>query len=780
MHTPCDPAAPSSRPEIDAQVARILRSKPFAASERLQAFLRFVVTETVEGRGADLKEYTIGARVYDRGPDFDPKSDSIVRAEARRLRSRLRAYYEGAGTDDTVEIALPSGRYVPVFLPRSSPTDSADRSQESGALECVQDDSSLTPPHRSRVARVALAFTLLILSVLALVWTVRPQTERAQAVLLVVQSGPNVEALVTSMVEATLESELARSRHVSPIPRIRVEDALALLKAPSDTPLTPEVARAVAARDAGVEAIVVTTVAQLPSGYTVHAAIEDAGSGRALGTVQEPLTDSSGVQHTARKLAASIRIVLGEATLARRELLEAAASRSHRAVRFFSRAAVLISRRDWVGAEPLLREALGEDPQFGSAHIYLAWVLSNLGKPREDVMSEVAAAEATAASATERERLFIRASALSLKGETAKAIPVYEALLLIEPNHYWALNNLAQITTNLDPQRAPHYLRRFADRRPLDFATNFGAAEILTLRYHDAASARPYLRRAAQSAGPDDPVFMLDWLRAYGPWVNGDLRPFRRVAVDVRALPPPHSRQSQRAITAALMLLATGRATDAQAMLQWMSDPVVTNRWSAIAAATLGDEGGLRAYAKNLIGTRPNPLSAIVLSWAGYTDEARVMSIERNWARIPAVKPNERDGLWRVADAERLSSAGQHTEALRLLEQSLEVLRDSAYPEYFIAVSSLADDAIRNGDPYRARAILENAAVRRAAAYGQNTIFWIGCVSRLASLERHLGNINAAYRVERDLKLLLEEAEPGFDPMAMGRHKPPSARIWPY
>ena len=160
------------------------------------------------------------------------------------------------------------------------------------------------------------------------------------------------------------------------------------------------------------------------------------------------------MQHTARKLAASIRIVLGEATLARRELLEAAASRSHRAVRFFSRAAVLISRRDWVGAEPLLREALGEYPQFGSAHIYLAWVLSNLGKPREDVMSEVAAAEATAASATERERLFIRASALSLKGETAKAIPVYEALLLIEPNHYWALNNLAQITTNLDPQES--------------------------------------------------------------------------------------------------------------------------------------------------------------------------------------------------------------------------------------------------------------------------------------------------------------------------------------
>ena len=235
-----------------------------------------MVTETVEGRGADWKEYAIGARVYDRGPDFDPKSDSIVRAEARRLRSRLRAYYEGAGTDDTVEIALPSGRYVPVFLPRSSPTDSADCSQESGALECVQDDSSLTPPHRSRVAGVALAFTLLILSVLALVWTVRPQTERAQAVLLVVQSGPNVEALVTSMVEATLESELARSRHVSPIPRIRVEDALALLKAPSGHATDPRGGARRRRSRCRCGGDVVTTVAQLPSGYTVHAAIEDA------------------------------------------------------------------------------------------------------------------------------------------------------------------------------------------------------------------------------------------------------------------------------------------------------------------------------------------------------------------------------------------------------------------------------------------------------------------------------------------------------------------------
>ena len=54
--------------------------------------------------------------VFDRTSEYDPNIDAIVRVEARRLRAKLKAYYEeGQGTGDPVLIGLRPGSYVPVF-----------------------------------------------------------------------------------------------------------------------------------------------------------------------------------------------------------------------------------------------------------------------------------------------------------------------------------------------------------------------------------------------------------------------------------------------------------------------------------------------------------------------------------------------------------------------------------------------------------------------------------------------------------------------------------------
>jgi len=60
----------------------------------------------------------IGVEALGRNTSFDPKSDSIVRVEAGRLRERLRSYYEGEGEADSVLISLPKGKYVPEFSVR--------------------------------------------------------------------------------------------------------------------------------------------------------------------------------------------------------------------------------------------------------------------------------------------------------------------------------------------------------------------------------------------------------------------------------------------------------------------------------------------------------------------------------------------------------------------------------------------------------------------------------------------------------------------------------------
>lgn len=96
---------------VRAQLARILASPPFAQSERLRRFLALAVDAASGGRGETLKEYRIGVEVFDRGRDFDPRTDPIVRVQAAKLRSKLLEYYATLGATDPLVISVPKGGY---------------------------------------------------------------------------------------------------------------------------------------------------------------------------------------------------------------------------------------------------------------------------------------------------------------------------------------------------------------------------------------------------------------------------------------------------------------------------------------------------------------------------------------------------------------------------------------------------------------------------------------------------------------------------------------------
>lgn len=100
---------------IQDELSRILSSSLFIHSDRLGRFLQFTVNATLGGGGETLKEYLIGTEVYDRPTSYRPSEDSIVRSEARRLRTKLREYYQSAGKDDSVVIEYTPGSYVPLF-----------------------------------------------------------------------------------------------------------------------------------------------------------------------------------------------------------------------------------------------------------------------------------------------------------------------------------------------------------------------------------------------------------------------------------------------------------------------------------------------------------------------------------------------------------------------------------------------------------------------------------------------------------------------------------------
>jgi tetratricopeptide (TPR) repeat protein len=102
--------------EVRQQLAKIIDSKPFARSRRMQRFLTYVVEHSLaKTKPSALKEYCIALAVYDKPASFDARLDSVVRVEAGRLRAKLREYYATAGETDRVVIALRSQGYAPVF-----------------------------------------------------------------------------------------------------------------------------------------------------------------------------------------------------------------------------------------------------------------------------------------------------------------------------------------------------------------------------------------------------------------------------------------------------------------------------------------------------------------------------------------------------------------------------------------------------------------------------------------------------------------------------------------
>jgi hypothetical protein len=98
---------------------RVAASEEFRRSTRLRDFLLFICKKTLQEPPEEVHEQYIGCAVFGRRADYNPGDDNIVRAEARELRKRLEQYFAGAGKEESREIRIPKGSYVPVFEDRN-------------------------------------------------------------------------------------------------------------------------------------------------------------------------------------------------------------------------------------------------------------------------------------------------------------------------------------------------------------------------------------------------------------------------------------------------------------------------------------------------------------------------------------------------------------------------------------------------------------------------------------------------------------------------------------
>ena len=125
---------------VRRQLAELMDSEPFRHAERQKRFLSYVVEEELAGRGEQINQYAIASDVFDRDASFDPAVDSVVRVEARRLRSKLSEYYAATPAPDQLVIALPKGHYrVQIAsVPEATKITSgfqADRNERRGSAE---------------------------------------------------------------------------------------------------------------------------------------------------------------------------------------------------------------------------------------------------------------------------------------------------------------------------------------------------------------------------------------------------------------------------------------------------------------------------------------------------------------------------------------------------------------------------------------------------------------------------------------------------------------------
>ena len=121
----------AEKEQVREQMNRLLETHHFKNSRRYPALLRFIVEETLEGRGEYLKERLLGIRVFDRPPDYDTATDPIVRVTIAEIRKRIAQYYHDEEHDAEIRIELLPGRYTPEF--RASRDTIADRSIVVGA-----------------------------------------------------------------------------------------------------------------------------------------------------------------------------------------------------------------------------------------------------------------------------------------------------------------------------------------------------------------------------------------------------------------------------------------------------------------------------------------------------------------------------------------------------------------------------------------------------------------------------------------------------------------------
>ncbi len=642
--------------DVHAELTKILHSGEFIRRPQLQRFLRFVVEEELAGRGAQLKEYVLGVGVFGRPADFDPRVDSLVRVEARRLRAVLENYYASEGRADPLRIEIQKGSYLPSFV-RVDILKSAIVTKGNAPLHEGLRDSAHRLPSDNRLLTVGLIVLALFIvgSSALLLYRSRHRSALSErdSIVLAEFTNSTGDAVFDETLKQGLTMELEQSPYLNILSDRHAAQVLKLMGQPPAAHLNETLAREVCIRS-GSKAVVTGAITRLGDQYVIGLTAVNCATGDALVHLQTEATSKESVLTALGRAASTLREKLGESLNSIQKFdvpIEEATTSSLEALQAYGLGRRMAREKGSPADIPYYKLAIELDPKFAVAYAALGVSYVNLAQPSTGA-DYIRKAYELRERVSEREKFRISAYYYqAVSGDLNKSIEIYELwkqsyprdfapyinlglaytwmgqyekctaetyyALKLEPNNVLPYSNLAASYIKLGrPQDADVVMR---DATAKNLSGKFLYSNLYELAFFrgDAAGMEQQLAKASGKAGDEDALLSLqsDTEAYYGRLRSA--RDYSARAVDLATQAHATEAAASWMVNSALREAEFGNASLAQRSvagslrLSRGRDVLVM---SALTLARSGDAAGANRLAQAL-GTEYPTNTIIQLYW---------------------------------------------------------------------------------------------------------------------------------------------------------------------
>jgi eukaryotic-like serine/threonine-protein kinase len=387
----------------------------------------------------------IVSRALEKDRELRYQHASDMRSELQRLKRDTETGRAIAASSGTVAVAQESGVQA-VRQPPSSASGSSPALPSSRSSDAVK--AAEVPVAGRKVWKVLIPAAVLLLAV-AIAGTFyfrshakKPATALTEkdTIVLADFSNSTGDPVFDDTLKQALSVALNQSPFLNVLSENKVAATLKLMEEPSDTRLTPEVARELCLR-AGSKAYIAGSIASLGSQYVLGLKVVNCQSGEPLAQEQATAASKEKVLETLGETASKLRGELGEslATVQKFDVpLEQATTSSLEALRAFSLGEKTFREKGSVGALPYHQRAIQLDPNFAMGYLAVGddyFELGELGRGSEYYTKAFELRE----HASEREKLAIAADYYaSVTGEQERAAQTYQQWIESYPRDYRA------------------------------------------------------------------------------------------------------------------------------------------------------------------------------------------------------------------------------------------------------------------------------------------------------------------------------------------------------